>query len=72
MIAALLAAAVIGHSVQGRPIEVAAQGYGRTVMGVGCIHGDECAGLAVARRLAREPVAEGTRLIVVPQLNPDG
>lgn len=63
---------MIGQSVQDRPIDAAAQGYGRTVLVVGCIHGDECAGLPVARRLMREPVPEGMRLVVVPQLNPDG
>ena len=69
---AALAVAAIGHSVQGRPIEATAEGSGRTVLVVGCIHGDECAGLRVARRLARAPAPEGMRLVVVPQLNPDG
>ena len=47
-------------------------GEGEAVMVVGCIHGDECAGLRVAHRLIRLAPPEGMRLVVVPQLNPDG
>ena len=41
-------------------------------MVVGCIHGDECAGRRVARRLLAWPDPAGWRLVVIPQLNPDG
>ena len=64
-------ATVIGHSVQGRPIESVVRGEGPTVLVVGCIHGDECAGLRVTRRLVSSEPPAG-RLVVVPQLNPDG
>jgi murein peptide amidase A len=65
---------VLGHSVQGRPIvafDVGEPGAGRTELVVGCIHGDETAGIAIARRLERDS-AVGLDLWVVPALNPDG
>ena len=68
----MAAAAIIGHSVQGRPIRVAERDGaqpGRTVLVVGCIHGNECAGEAVTRRLGTP--ARG-RLLIVADLNPDG
>jgi protein MpaA len=40
------------------------------VLVVGCIHGDECAGAAVTRILARS--SPGFDLWLVPNLNPDG
>jgi protein MpaA len=68
---------VVGRSVLGRPIGV--QGIGdqaatRTVLVVGCIHGDECAGRAVVARLraAPERVPPGVRLLLVRNANPDG
>lgn len=39
---------------------------------VGCIHGDEPAGIAVTRALRRLPGTPGARLILVDELNPDG
>ncbi len=40
---------------------------------VGCIHGNEPAGIAIARRLIGEPPQNGaTALWVIPVLNPDG
>jgi len=39
---------------------------------VGCIHGNECAGLAIARQLTRTPPPTETDLWVVADLNPDG
>src|SRR3954470_14934411 len=69
------AAATVGHSVRGREIRlVERRGAqpGRTVLVVGCIHGTECAGTAVTRRLlgGRRPAAG--RLLVIRDLNPDG
>ena len=64
---------MLGRSWQGRPIEVVHVGDPRAerrVLVVGCIHGDECAGLAVTRRLLRARLAAD--LWVLPQLNPDG
>jgi murein peptide amidase A len=74
-LAALAAAAVtlLGRSEEYRPIVAHDRGNGaRTVLVVGCIHGDECAGVAVARRLLTLRVPAGVRLVVVPLLNPDG
>src|SRR3954454_7084918 len=72
MLALLAAVATLGHSVQGRPIRVVERTGaqpGRTVLVVGCIHGDECAGEAVTRRLARPPRG---RPLLVDDLTPDG
>jgi murein peptide amidase A len=65
---------VLGRSVDGRPIvafEVGHRGAGRRELVVGCIHGDETAGVAIARSLERaSPI--GLDLWIVPVLNPDG
>jgi protein MpaA len=71
---------VIGRSVDGRPIvawELGARSARpgralRTILVVGCIHGDECAGLAITSALRRDAVAPGVQLWVVPEMNPDG
>jgi protein MpaA len=65
----------LGRSWEGRPIEVVRVRHPRAerrVLVVGCIHGNECAGLAVTRRLLRLPYAPAVDLWVLPQLNPDG
>jgi protein MpaA len=67
----------IGESVQGRPIGLVRAGDPdgrRTALVVGCVHGDECAGRAIAERLARVDAAQapGLRLLVVRNMNPDG
>ena len=67
------ATAMLGRSWEGRPIHVARVGdpdAARRVLVVGCIHGDECAGLAVTGRLLRARGAAD--LWVLPNLNPDG
>jgi len=66
---------VFGHSVQGRPL--VAWTYGsdharRKLLVVGCIHGNECAGLAITSALRRRPVPRGVQLWIVPEMNPDG
>src|SRR4051794_14349418 len=67
----LAIAAVIGRSVEHRPIElVHVAGAGPRVLVVGCIHGDECAGMAAVRALRRAHPRED--LWFVPTLNPDG
>lgn len=68
-------AEVLGRSARGRPIraiELGAPTPARTVLVVGCIHGTECAGTAVTRRLLAGAPPKRTRLWVIPQLNPDG
>ncbi|MBI5106667.1 MAG: DUF2817 domain-containing protein [Solirubrobacterales bacterium] len=65
----------LGRSVQGRPIgltRIGPQDAPRKVLVVGCIHGDECAGRAIAQRLTQAAPPEGVQLLVVRNLNPDG
>lgn len=64
---------LLGRSVQGRPIrlvEVGSQG-GIRVLVVGCVHGNEPAGIAVADALERLSPS-GLDLWILPDLNPDG
>src|SRR4051794_5261550 len=71
----VMAAATVGHSVRGREIRlVERRGAqpGRTVLVVGCIHGTECAGTAVTRRLLGGAGPAAGRLLVIADLNPDG
>jgi protein MpaA len=65
---------LIGRSVQGRAIYAYERGdpYGPTVLVVGSIHGNEPAGMTVAKRLLRMPLREKIDLWVIPNLNPDG
>lgn len=64
-----------GVSVLGRPIVVAERGdptAPHKVVVVGCIHGDEPAGIAVARWLESQTPPPGVDLFVIEDLNPDG
>jgi protein MpaA len=66
---------VLGRSEQGRPIvawETGDPNAKRRVLVVGCIHGNEPAGIAIANAVARARVPAGTDVWVVPDLNPDG
>jgi murein peptide amidase A len=66
---------VIGHSVRGRPIVVFENGAPPVrlkVLVVGAIHGDETAGMRIARRLIAGDLPAQTKLLVVPTINPDG
>jgi protein MpaA len=66
---------LLGTSFDGRPIrtfELGDPSAGVTVLVVGCIHGDECAGVAIAKRLIASRPARYVDLWVVPDLNPDG
>jgi protein MpaA len=65
---------MIGHSVHGRAIYAYERGdpNGPTVLVVGSIHGDESAGIAVAKRLLKLKPPEGIDLWVILDLNPDG
>jgi len=63
----------LGRSVRGTAIVALERGDPRSrrkVLVVGCIHGTECAGIAVARALER--VRARIDLWIVPNLNPDG
>ncbi len=65
----------IGHSVRGRPITAQVLGPDsapRKVLLVGCIHGNECAGIRILDAVSRKPVPAGVQLWLVRELNPDG
>ena len=65
----------LGRSTDGRPITVTETGdldNPRKTLVVGCIHGNECAGIAVARQRARTAPPGEADLWIVPNLNPDG
>jgi murein peptide amidase A len=65
---------VVGHSVEGRPIlafEDRAPSPALKVLVVGAIHGDEAAGMRIARRLVAASAPPRTELLVVPKINPD-
>jgi protein MpaA len=65
----------IGRSVEGRPLRAVELGdrHGRRkVLVVGCVHGDECAGVAIVDALERLQPPAGVDLWLVADLNPDG
>ena len=66
-------ATLLGRSLQGRAINAVEVGdpAGRRVLVIGSVHGNEPAGIAVARRLEQLSPA-GIDLWVVRDLNPDG
>jgi protein MpaA len=66
---------MIGRSVRGRAIAAEVLGPDsapRKILVVGCIHGNECAGVAILSALARQRVPSGVQLWLVPEINPDG
>jgi murein peptide amidase A len=68
-------AQLVGHSVQGRRIvayELGDPAAARKVLVVGCLHGNECSGIAVVDRLRRLGPLDGVDLWLVPDANPDG
>ena len=64
---------VLGRSPEGRAIRLIEAGDpdGVPVLVVGCVHGNEPGGIAVAQLLARQ-APPGVHLWIVPVLNPDG
>jgi protein MpaA len=75
VLSAALAALIIGHSVDGRPLVVHRVGPSaapRKVLVVGCIHGNECAGVAVTRALRSAKPPPGVQLLLIDRANPDG
>jgi murein peptide amidase A len=74
VLALLLAALPIGHSVQGRairPVVLGDPGAANRMLVVGCIHGNEPAGMAITRQLIAAGAPPGTEIVVVQALNPD-
>jgi murein peptide amidase A len=66
---------MVGRSVRGRSIAAEVLGPDsapRKILVVGCIHGNECAGVAILSALARQRVPTGVQLWLVPEMNPDG
>nr|WP_243716293.1 DUF2817 domain-containing protein [Actinomadura darangshiensis] len=66
---------LLGRSVHGRPIVAVELGNphaAQRVLVVGCVHGDEPAGVPVANALAAQAGPTNTDLWVVPSFNPDG
>ena len=65
---------LLGRSQDGRPIRVVERGnpHAKRILVVGCIHGNECAGRAVIKLLARMPEPLHADLWLLDNLNPDG
>jgi protein MpaA len=66
---------VIGRSVDGRAITARVVGPDsarRRVLLVGCIHGNECAGLRIISALAHSRPWPGVQMWLIGELNPDG
>ncbi len=66
---------VLGRSVQGRPIPALRLGdpHGAlAAVAVGCIHGNEPAGIRVVETLNRGALPLGVDLWLIPDMNPDG
>ena len=64
-----------GTSVLGRSLtatEIGSPGAARVLLVVGCVHGDEPAGIAIARSLEALQPPPGTDVWVIEDLNPDG
>jgi protein MpaA len=68
-------ASVVGHSTQGRAIRVHRLGdalSANKVLVVGCIHGNETAGIAITRKLIQKHPPAGFDLWVINIVNSDG
>ena len=66
---------LLGHSVDGRTITAVETGdpdTQRKTLVVGCIHGNERAGIAIAKRLISTGLPAETDLWIITNLNPDG
>jgi murein peptide amidase A len=65
---------LLGESIEGRPIRVFHRGDPDEirVLVVGCIHGDECASVRIAKRLLTGRPRSFLDLWILPSLNPDG
>jgi protein MpaA len=74
LLVSVLSALPIGHSVGGRalaPVVLGSAPPAHRLLVVGCIHGNEPAGLPIARALAHSRPVAGAEIVVLPSLNPD-
>jgi len=65
----------VGHSSEGRPIQLREYGPARTqrrVLAFGCIHGTECAASDIPKFGLRAGALKAGSVFYVPNLNPDG
>ena len=67
-------AELLGETYEGRAIRVLHRGDPDelTILLIGCIHGDECGGIRIVKRLVRGQPRRFVDLWIVPNLNPDG
>lgn len=75
LLAVVTAALPVGHSVQDRairPVVLGSAPPAHRLLVVGCIHGNEPAGIPIARALVRAGAEAGAEIVVVPALNADG
>jgi murein peptide amidase A len=75
LVLAVAAAHAVGRSVDGRAIlayRIGDPAAARKVLVVGCIHGNECAGIPVLNHVRRLGPVPGADLWLVPTANPDG
>jgi protein MpaA len=66
---------VLGRSERGRPIVAWVTGDPNArsrILVVGCIHGNEPAGIAIAIAVSHARAPAGIEVVAVPDLNPDG
>lgn len=66
---------LLGRSVDGRPVTAVETGdpdTQRKTLVVGCIHGNERAGIAIAQQLISTGLPAETDLWIISDLNPDG
>ncbi len=66
---------ILGYSVKGRPIRAYVVGglrARRSMLVVGCVHGNEPAGEAITARLRQQVPPPGVALWLVDEFNPDG
>jgi protein MpaA len=75
LLALILAALPVGHSVDGRairPVVLGSPAAPHRVLVVGCIHGNETAGITIVQRLIASRAPAGTEIVAVTSVNPDG
>jgi protein MpaA len=75
LLALILAALPVGHSVDGRairPVVLGDPAAAHRLLVVGCIHGTETAGIPIVRRLIQAGAPAGAEIVAIVTVNPDG